>query len=459
MDQLTIEELPYPDDSALLFARFLDLKLPVLLDSAAPFSSRGRYDIFSAEPVMTVTQSNLNEISSSINSMPYDDDLTYFRRLELTLQEQLTPISNDYHLPFTGGAIGYFGYDLGRQLERVPSLASQDLTVPDACVGIYSWAVVVDHRQQRALLVAHPQASRALLHEVRQRLKQKLAAVQTEPFELTSSFCSNLCRNDYSARFNQIKQYIAAGDCYQANLAQRYSADYQGSPWQAYKKIRATAAAPFSAFMQLDNHSILSASPERFIHVANQRVSSSPIKGTIARGLSPAEDEDRARQLLGSAKDRAENLMIVDLLRNDLGKSCVPGSIQVDELFELQSFETVHHLVSTISGQLLDKKSPLQVLQDCFPGGSITGAPKVRAMEIIEELEPHRRTVYCGAMGYISCDGQMDTNIAIRTMVCEPNKIHCWAGGGIVADSDCENEYLEGLTKVEKLLRVMATGQ
>ena len=197
-------------------------------------------------------------------------------------------------------------------------------------------------------------------------------------------------------------------------------------------------------------------SPERFLQTANQRVITSPIKGTIGRGADRKLDIELAKQLLDSPKDRAENLMIVDLMRNDLGKSCLPGSIHVDELFELQSFDTVHHLVSTISGQLNEGISPGQLLASCFPGGSITGAPKVRAMEIIEELEPNRRSIFCGAIGYISCDGQMDTNIAIRTMVHESDKVYCWAGGGIVADSDCDSEYQECFTKVDKLMAALA---
>jgi para-aminobenzoate synthetase component 1 len=184
-------------------------------------------------------------------------------------------------------------------------------------------------------------------------------------------------------------------------------------------------------------------------------VTTSQIKVTNARGKTQEKDEQLAQQLINSEKDRAENLMIVDLLRNDLGKSCIPGSIQVDQLFELQSFETVHHLVSTISGQLKPDMHALDVLASCFPGGSITGAPKLRAMEIIEELEPYRRNAYCGAIGYISCDGQMDTNIAIRTMICEEKTIHCWAGGGIVADSEADKEYEECFTKVEKLFAAL----
>ncbi|WP_101756989.1 aminodeoxychorismate synthase component I [Oceanicoccus sp. KOV_DT_Chl] len=448
MQPLTIEELPYCADSAPLFARLLDLEQPVYLDSAAPFSARGRYDIFSAAPVA------LCETSSSTS--PASSKTTFFDELQHSLQQHLPAINNDYHLPFTGGALGFFGYDLSRQLEEIPAFAIQDSTLADASVGIYSWAVVVDHRKRRAVLVAHPHTDLKVLTDIRQRLNSNEGRPDTVDFQLESAFTANLSKTDYRQAFETIQRYISAGDCYQINLAQRFSADFEGSPWQAYQRLRSTAAAPFSAYIQTKNQAILSVSPERFLHLANQRVSTSPIKGTIGRGRTPEQDQQLAQQLLNSAKDRAENLMIVDLLRNDLGKTCKHGSIQVDELFELQSFETVHHLVSTISGQLKKGNTAIDLLASCFPGGSITGAPKVRAMQIIEELEPHRRSAYCGAIGYISCDGQMDTNIAIRTMVCEQNKIHCWAGGGIVADSECESEYQECLTKVEKLLAALA---
>ncbi len=447
MSQLVIEELPYTVDSAPLFERLLDLELPIYLDSSRPYSARGRYDIFSAEPVKILS-------NNCLLSDTYEDNLNFFHDLNNTLKVLTPAIDNDYHLPFVGGALGYFGYDLGRQLEQLPQLAHKDLQIADSCVGIYSWAVIVDHRQQRALLVAHPCVDSALLNEVRSRLQSAENRPET-PFKLNSTFQSNMSRERYNLAFDKIQQYIVAGDCYQINLAQRFSANYEGDPWQAYLSLREVAAAPFSGYIQMPSNSILSLSPERFLHTSNQRVSTSPIKGTIGRGKDRKSDMALAAQLLSSSKDRAENLMIVDLLRNDLGKSCIPGSIQVDELFQLQSFQTVHHLVSTISGQLLENIDPITLLAGCFPGGSITGAPKVRAMEIIEELEPCRRAVYCGSLGYISCDGQMDTNIAIRTMVCEAQKIHCWAGGGIVADSDCDSEYQECTTKVGKLLAAL----
>lgn len=450
MKPLIIDELPYAPDSAPLFAKFLDCELPVYLDSCAPYSARGRYDIFSANPITTIT----TDPYSSLNTDSYNNNIKYFEKIKEAINTHTPEIHNDYHLPFIGGALGYFGYDLGRQLEQLPQTIEGDLSLPDACVGIYSWAVVVDHRQQRTLLVCHPCADPALLSDVQRRLATA-EPINDSHFTLQSSFSANLSREQYAEAFERIQRYIRAGDCYQINLAQRFSASYQGNPWEAYQRLRPAAAAPYSAYMQCGQHSILSVSPERFLHVSNQRATTSPIKGTIARGSDRASDEALAQQLLNSPKDRAENLMIVDLLRNDLGKSCIPGSIQVDQLFELQRFETVHHLVSTITGQLREDQHALDLLAACFPGGSITGAPKVRAMQIIEELEPHRRSAYCGSIGYISCDGQMDTNIAIRTLICDAEDIHCWAGGGIVADSECASEYQECHTKVDKLLAAL----
>ena len=452
MNQLTIEELPYQVDSAPLFERFLDMEQPVYLDSSAAFSARGRYDIFSAQPLSQIEK----DIKKPINSYLYKKNSGYFELIREAINELTPSIDNEYHLPFVGGAIGYLGYDLGRQLEKLPSYAINDLDLADACVGIYSWAVIIDHQQQCSLLVSHPKTDKGLLKEVRSRLHSSNKPSLT-PFNLKTDFQANMNKAEYTNAYQQIQHYIQAGDCYQINLAQRFSAEFTGHPWQAYLALRQTAVAPFSAYIQQRDSAILSLSPERFLHSGKQHVTTSPIKGTIRRGNNQAEDEQFIKKLLNSAKDKAENLMIVDLLRNDLGKSCKPGSIQVDELFGLQSFKTIHHLVSTIRGQLSADKDAIDLLAGCFPGGSITGAPKLRAMEIIEELEPHRRSVYCGSIGYISCDGQMDTNIAIRTMVCEASKIYCWAGGGIVADSECDNEYQECFTKVQPLLDTLSS--
>ena len=444
MTSLTIVELPYTADSSTLYSRLRSLAHPVFLDSAKPYSPQGRYDIISAQPI-TVLQDNSDEPQQQ----------HFFKRLEQALSQLSSDVANPQQFPFIGGAIGYFSYDLGRQLENLPSQAHNDATTPLAITGIYTWAIINDHQNQQTQIVAHPQADTALIAKVQSLLQQPVADAT---FSLNQrGFEPCMSKPEYQQAFAQVQAYIQAGDCYQINLAQRFCATFSGDAWQAYLALREVTAAPFSAFMEWGNNAVLSLSPERFIQSVNQQVSTAPIKGTRKRSSDKSQDQALAEELINSPKDRAENLMIVDLLRNDLGKNCKAGSISVEKLFELQSFETVHHLVSTINGELKDDKHPLDLLAGSFPGGSITGAPKVRAMEIIEELETHRRSVYCGAIGYISCDGHMDTNIAIRTLTCSDNNIHCWAGGGIVADSVCEEEYQECFSKVGKILDTLQT--
>ncbi|MEJ2406661.1 MAG: aminodeoxychorismate synthase component I, partial [Candidatus Thiodiazotropha sp.] len=253
----------------------------------------------------------------------------------------------------------------------------------------------------------------------------------------------------------KIKQYILDGDCYQVNFAQRFSVAAEGDPWQAYKELRQLNAAPFSAYLNTPYCQVMCSSPERFLELRNGCVETKPIKGTAPRGGDPIEDMMLADELKNSTKDQAENLMIVDLLRNDLGKVCANGSVEVPELFKLESFARVHHLVSKVSGRLAEGEDALSLLRACFPGGSITGAPKLRAMEIIEELEPHRRGPYCGSIGYVSFSGDMDSNIAIRTMVHSEGITRLSAGGGIVADSDPDTEYRETYHKASALLDLL----
>lgn len=447
MKNLTIEDLPYFPDSCRVFTCIKKLPFAVFLDSAKPYSVNGRYDIISADPKEIIT-----EYSTS-----YSDNLTYFDKLKGALDKLSCDVKNPLQLPFCGGLIGYLSYDLGKQTEQLPTLAIDDCKSPVAIMGLYTWAIIVDHQEKKTYLVGHPQAEKKLLSRVRQLLESvnPTTHIKKGEFTLSSPFSPTITKQSYANAFDTIKDYIHSGDCYQINLAQRFTAEYQGDSWHAYQALRKVTCAPFSAFLDFGKASILSLSPERFIQVKQRNASTQPIKGTRKRSSDPHEDNLLAKQLLNSPKDQAENLMIVDLLRNDLGKCCEPGSIKVETLFELQSFETVHHLVSTINGTLKSDVTPLALLKACFPGGSITGAPKKRAMEIIEELESHRRSAYCGAIGYIGCDGQMDTNIAIRTLLLSEGRAVCWAGGGIVADSECEEEYQECFSKVEKIMSTL----
>lgn len=364
-------------------------------------------------------------------------------------------------LPFIGGALGYFSYDLGRRLERIPVKAEQDIQLPDMCVGIYPWAIIQDHETKQAWLVINKNLSNTFesdydFSKIEKLLNQSDKSV--EKFRAKSvfkidQFKRNLDIAGYRSAINKIKNYIYAGDCYQVNFAQRFSSHFSGDPLLAYLVLREKLPSPFSAFMQFEKAAVLSLSPERFVKVKNQRAETKPIKGTIKRGKTQEEDQKNALWLQQSEKNRAENVMIVDLLRNDLSKHCL--NVRVPKLCELQTFANVHHLVSTVTADLKDKATSIDVLSDSFPGGSITGAPKIRAMEIIEELESTRRSLYCGSLGYISADGQMDTNIAIRTLICDQNNIHCWGGGGIVADSEIEQEYFESIAKVQVLLETL----
>lgn len=357
-------------------------------------------------------------------------------------------------LPFNGGALGYFSYDLARRLEKLPNLAIDAEHIPEMAIGIYHWVVVVDHHRQQSWLIGQ-----AIETERWQALIQQFNAappsVPNAPFNVTSGISSNMDQSRYTAAFNQIKAYLKEGDCYQINLTQRFSATCNGNPWAAYLRLRQINAAPFSAYLNYPDVQVLCSSPERFLKVTDGVVETKPIKGTRPRKTDPNDDQAQISALANSAKDRAENVMIVDLLRNDLSKNCRTGSVKVPKLFAIESYATVHHLVSTVTGILADNQSAMDLLRNCFPGGSITGAPKIRAMEIIEELEPQRRGIYCGAIGYIGFNGNMDTNIAIRTLVHSDHSIRCWAGGGIVNDSVLAEEYQESFDKAAAMLQLL----
>ena len=445
-------ELPYRADSAALFEIVADLPWAVFLDSGGHHLTQSRYDIIAAEPHTTlVTRGKLTEIRSDAIELSREDPLVLLRR-HLDIDA-----SSHTGLPFSGGALGYFSYDLGRRFERLPALAADDEKMPEMAVGIYDWAVVVDHLDRRSWLVAQGRCvdTHVRWSELVARFSAETAERARMPFRITAPLASSLSRENYAAAFGRVRDYIYAGDCYQINLAQRFSAPAAGDLWLAYQALRIINPAPYSAYLNTPYGQVLSASPERFLKLHGRQVETKPIKGTRARTGHPRIDAARATELKASEKDRAENVMIVDLLRNDLSKNCEPGSVSVPKLFEVESFATVHHLVSTVTGTLRQGRDALDLLRGSFPGGSITGAPKLRAMQIIEELEPHRRGVYCGAIGYIGGDGNMDLNIAIRTLVYTGGAIRFWAGGGIVADSRLEDEYQETFDKAAAMLRLL----
>ena len=453
---IKLSELPYRPDSAKLFAAVADKPWSIFLDSGYPRIDLGRYDVIAAEPFITIetfaTESRISTQTEQIIST--EDPFQLLRQYLGKVEENLTG------LPFCGGAMGYFAYDLGRRTESLPEIAKHDIAIPEMAVGIYDWVVVIDHHQRRSCLV---QFGKDAMTPEKWRVLQEQFSVATEPpeggFRVESDMQLNFNKNKYLKAFNKVKYYIKEGDCYQVNLAQRFSFQVSGGAWDAYARIRKLNPAPFSAYMNIPQGAVLSVSPERFLASRNSLVETRPIKGTRPRSVFAYEDKALAASLLESEKDRAENLMIVDLLRNDVGKNCEYGSVSVPRLFALESHASVHHLVSTVTGRLRSDRHAIDLLRGCFPGGSVTGAPKLRAMQIIEELEPHRRSVYCGAIGYIGFDGNMDTSITIRTLVYDRHKIYCWAGGGLVSDSSAEAEYKECFDKVSVILKFLAEGR
>jgi para-aminobenzoate synthetase component 1 len=373
--------------------------------------------------------------------------------------------------PFQGGIAGYLSYDWGAELERVARPSPDRFTpqISDVLLGLYDWVIAWDHREGTAWLIStgieeggrgrSEQRAAARAAWVRERLSAPAPAVSDHPPPAAASPQSNFTRAEYEAAVSRVREYIAAGDVYQVNLAQRFHVPYHGSSLALYRRLRARNPAPFGAYLDFVGTVITSISPERFLSLdaASRVAEARPIKGTRPRGTTPTRDRALARELEESEKDRAENVMIVDLLRNDLGKVCRPGSVTVPTLFALESHPTVHHLVSTVRGVLADGHDAFDVLRAAFPGGSVTGAPKIRAMEIIAELERAPRGVYCGAIGYVSTNGAMDFNIPIRTVVHRDGVATFHAGAGIVWDSEPAAEYQETLAKARTMMEALTS--
>ncbi|MCW8157899.1 aminodeoxychorismate synthase component I [Stutzerimonas stutzeri] len=439
----TLHALPYQADPAHWFERIRHAPGAVLLDSGRPKAERGRFDILSAWPLRMLE--------------PGEDESgrDFFHRLRQALGELGEAVlPGDCELPFAGGLIGFLSYDFGSRLETLPQHAEDDSGLPLARFGLYAWALITDHQRQTSQLLFHPAAADSERHRLIS-LFDPAAVGESAPFKLLGRFTADLTVNAYRYGIERIQAYIQAGDCYQVNFTQRFRADCSGDPWTAYCALRKACPTPYASFLALDDGAIASLSPERFLRLHQGHVETRPIKGTRPRGKDERSDAAQAQALLASEKDRAENLMIVDLLRNDLGRSCRIGSVRVPQLFALESYPNVHHLVSCVTGELADGQDALDLLAGSFPGGSITGAPKIRAMQIIDELEPTRRAIYCGSLLYIDVRGEMDSSIAIRTLLIHDGQVSCSGGGGIVADSDWQAEYQESIDKVKVLLQTL----
>lgn len=429
------------------FAAFADHPVAALLDSAAPAGGRGRYAYIAADPFRVLTWRRGDT----------GDPLAL-----LAAGLAASPHAVDPGLPpFQGGVVGFLGYELGGTLERLAPPAALGPALPDIFFAFYDTVAAFDLESRRAWVIAAdvaPDGSRLPAGRRLDALAARLAAAPALPDDpgTVSSWRAETPRADYEAKVERTVDYIRAGDIYQANLSQRFLAARPVglTPYLLHRRVRAATPAPFAALLACGpGTALVSASPERFLRVAaDGAIETRPIKGTRRRGADPAEDAALARELLASPKDRAENLMIVDLLRNDLSRVATSGSVRVPTLCGLESFVSVHHLVSVIEARLRPDLGPVDLLRAAFPGGSITGAPKIRAMEVIRELEPARRGPYCGAIAWIGFDGAMDSSIIIRTLVIDGDEIILQAGGGIVADSQAAAEYEETLDKARPLM-------
>lgn len=450
-------DIPYTSDSTVLYDKVCDEPWSVYLDSCQPDSVLGRFDIIVSRPsICFVTRDNETTIQTYSESYVVPDDP--FDLLKDHLKQHK---KNPYSLPFIGGALGFFSYDLGRRIEVIPSLAENDLSLPNMVIGIYKWVVVVDHKKRKTMLIGDKSdvKTRREWSELVNLFSTNLRIQDQLSFSVTEEVSSNMTAEYYKKAFDRIKNYIRDGDCYQVNLAQRFEVSVEGSSWEAYKKLRKINPSPFGAYLNYSDYQILCNSPERFLSVKNNVVETKPIKGTRPRSTIVKKDKSLKLDLEMSKKDQAENVMIVDLLRNDISKNCKLDSIKVPSLFNVETFSNVHHLVSTVTGELRKCRTAIDLLYGCFPGGSITGAPKLRSMEIIEELEPHRRGVYCGSIGYIGFDGNMDMNIAIRTIVHKNKKMYFYVGGGIVHDSIEQDEYQETFDKATAIMQLLNQGK
>jgi para-aminobenzoate synthetase component I len=462
-----VEELSPCPDVVKTLAAFADQPGLLLLDSALVREPTGRYSFLVADPFETIVLQR-----AAYGCDPFEAIRRRLRHFEAEAVAGLPP--------FQGGAAGLFSYELGTAFERISRARHDEFRLPDLAVGLYDWVVAWDHREQRAWIFSQgfpatasrerEGRARERLEFVRRRLASSAAARAPAPTtaplsasELAPQFpapgleglTSNFSRDEYIRAVERTIEWIFAGDIFQANLSQRLLYPARLDPISLTRRLRKCNPAPFGGAFLFDDWAVVSASPERFVTVRDREVETRPIKGTRRRAPAPEADLFTRDELRESRKDQAENVMIVDLLRNDLSRVCAPGSIRVPQLCAVETYETVQHLVSQVRGRLDETRTLWDLWRAVFPGGSITGAPKVRAMEIIAELEPTVRGPYCGSLFYAGYDGSCDSSILIRTFVCRHGWISCGVGGGIVADSDPTAEYEETLHKAAGMLRAV----
>ncbi len=413
----------------------------------------GQYSIIGLNPYLKFkSKNNL----CTVNDESFEGDS--FAELNKILKEY--KIKNNTNLPFISGAIGYFSYDLGRQIEKLPENTVEDVSIPDAYFNFYDNIIIYDNLNENLFITAlgilngQEESINFIEEKIKLGAKREKLNLSNLSYNI-ETFKSNFKEDEYLNTVSTVKEYIKNGDIYITNLTQRYSKEIKEKPFNIYEKLRSINPAPFAAYMALEDFNILSSSPERFLKIENRVMETRPIKGTRPRGKNISEDERYKTELLQSEKDKSELLMIVDLERNDLSKVCKPNTVKVTELFKLEEYSTVFHLVSTVIGEIKDEYSTIDCIKACFPGGSITGAPKIRSMEIIDELEKVRRNIYTGAIGYIGLDGNADLNIVIRTALIKDNKAYFGVGGGITYESVEQMEYDETLDKARALMKVI----
>ncbi len=462
-----IEEIKLDFSPAQVYEIFKTSDYSFILDSGTHEYDLGEYAFMGGDPFLVVTS------KGSDVKITYRDSSDVL--INADVLEVIRKILSDYRIennilpvPFCGGGVGYFSYDLGRTLEKILNKAENDINVPDCCLAFYDLVIAYSYSQNKFYVVSTGFPEKGLKGEKRaeERLKLvlgRLRALKGKKFNnyiVSSSINggdirSNFTKASYLRTVDRIKEYIAAGDIYQVNLSQRFTCDLCMDSFELYKCLTKINPAPFGGFLNFGEESIISVSPERFLCLKDGVVRTRPMKGTRPRGKIKKEDERLKNDLLKSEKDKAELMMIVDLERNDIGRVCEYGSIYLESRRDIEKYSTVFQTTSTVRGRLSKGKDRIDLLKACFPGGSITGAPKIRAMEIIEELEPTRRGIYTGSLGYLSFSGEMDLNILIRTLVAKKNEIRFQVGGGIVADSDPESEYQETLDKAKALFSAL----
>ncbi len=460
-----IEEIYRAPEAARCFDAFTPRPFSFFLDSGMDPARLGRYSFMGSDPFLvmrsrgdavTVIKEGVEEVR---RGNPFD--------ILGEFLDTYTLDRNGMDIPFVGGVVGYLSYDLCHFIERLPTTAVDDLQLPECYMAFYDAVVAFDHRENRAYIVCtgfpeldeDKRQSRAA-----ERLK-KLKDMISEPPPVAERedklagegivLKANFSHEGYLEAVATAREYICAGDIFEVNLSQRFVVDMPLPPYELYKRLRSINPAPFANYFNFEGVSIVGSSPERFLKLTGDRVETRPIKGTKPRGKTPEEDKALAEGLVSSVKDRAENMMIVDLERNDIGRVCRYGTVKVTELAILETYPTVFHLTSTVVGQLREDKNRIDLLKATFPGGSITGAPKVRSMEIIDELEPTRRSVYTGSLGYLGFNGDMDLNIVIRTIIVKDVRAYFQLGGAIVYDSEPEAEYIETLDKGRALIEAL----